>query len=134
MIVSDASVIVSLVLPGHGGHSQAWKLLDAEARWIAPPLWRLELISSLLQYVRHGRYTADEAHEALTFAEGVVATSAIEPYKGTFDTALECRLSAYDAHYVELARSIGARLITLDQRLQKAAPDVAMSPEEFLKA
>ena len=43
------------------------------------------------------------------------------------DTALECGLTAYDAEFVALARTLDVPLATLDYAILQGAADVAVS-------
>jgi hypothetical protein len=47
-------------------------------------------------------------------------------------TAEVAGLSAYDAHYVALARSLSVRLVTEDGKILRTCPDVALSMQAFL--
>jgi len=47
-------------------------------------------------------------------------------------TAEASGLTAYDAYYVTLARSLGVVLVTEDGRIKKNCPDVARSLKAFL--
>ncbi|GAB4144315.1 MAG: hypothetical protein Fur0021_00800 [Candidatus Promineifilaceae bacterium] len=48
--------------------------------------------------------------------------------------ALANAISAYDAQYVALATTWNLSLVTEDQKLQRAFPDVALSMRRFLEA
>ena len=47
------------------------------------------------------------------------------PHDRVIDTALECGLTAYDAEFVVLARTLGVPLATSDREILEGAPDVA---------
>lgn len=47
-------------------------------------------------------------------------------------TANEARLTAYDAHYVVLARALGTLLVTEDGPIKRRCPDVARSLKAYL--
>ena len=50
------------------------------------------------------------------------------------DVAMECDLTAYDAEFVALARTMDLSLVTLDSGILDGAPDVAVRPRAFLDA
>ena len=45
-------------------------------------------------------------------------------------TAAHYRISAYDAHYLVVARHLGVKLVTEDAWLRKAAPELTQSLAE----
>ena len=49
------------------------------------------------------------------------------PHDRVIETALECGLTAYDAEFVVLARTLGVPLATSDREILEGAPDVALS-------
>ena len=74
-----------------------------------------ELRNVLLGYMRRGVLTADEAKGMSEDAAAVLGGRTATVLDGeTLDTALKCDLSAYDAEFVVLARTLGVRLVTRD--------------------
>ena len=47
---------------------------------------------------------------------------------------MECDLTAYDAEFVALARTLRVPLVTLDGGILEGAPDIAVRPRAFLDA
>ena len=95
--------------------------------WAAPVILASELRNVLLGYVRRGVLTADQAKgmsdDAAAVLRGRTATVAGGE---AVDTALECDLSAYDAEFVVLARTLDVPLVTLDGGIMGGAGDVAV--------
>ncbi len=89
-----------------------------------PDLAYAEIASALTQSVRARILGAGEAREILAELLALPLTahrqSALAP--ASLVIALEDGLSAYDASYVALARSLGAPLVTADRRLAAAVP------------
>ena len=125
MIVVDTNVMVHLLLGGAHGED-ATLLFERDPEWAAPVILTSELRNVLLGYVRRGDLTADQAKamcdDAVEVLRGRTATVASGQ---VLDVALECGLSAYDAEFVALARTLGVPLITLDGRILREADDVA---------
>lgn len=130
-VVLDASV---LIRAGVEREPQARTWTEAietgHARGHVPDLVYAEVTSALTQSVRAGILEAQDAREILgglvelplrSHRQAGLATASLA-------IALEERLSAYDASYVALARSLEATLITADRRLAQAAPRSELLP------
>ncbi|HEY6896130.1 MAG TPA: type II toxin-antitoxin system VapC family toxin [Rhodocyclaceae bacterium] len=127
MIVVDSNVLAYLYLPGeHTAAAEA--LLQKDADWAAPILWRSEFRNILAGYLRRGSLTFQqaiglqrEAEDLLKGAEYEVDSFAVlELVRGS-----DC--SAYDCEFVALAQQLGAKLVTMDGKLLKAFPKVAVA-------
>ncbi|MGD0102652.1 MAG: type II toxin-antitoxin system VapC family toxin [Rhodopila sp.] len=96
-----------------------------EAGAIVPGLWRLEVANSLTMGVRRGRIDADFRRAALAdLALLDIATDQrtdAHAWGETLALADRCRLTLYDATYLELAQRRTLPLATLDRDLQAAA-------------
>ena len=127
MIVVDTNVMVQLVAGGDK-HVAAARLLRRDAAWSAPPILMSELRNALLGFVRRGAITQEQATAMTEDASGILG-GRIADVSGrqTIAAAVECGLTAYDAEFVVLARSLRAPLATLDQAILSGAPDVAVS-------
>ena len=126
MIVVDTNVMVRLVIGGEQGAGAA-RLLREDGEWAAPGILVSELHNVLLGFIRRGAITGDQALAMSDDARGVLGDRiAAVPGPRVIAVALECRLSAYDAEFVVLARSLGVPLVTLDRAILAGAPDVAV--------
>jgi predicted nucleic acid-binding protein len=95
----------------------------AQARLVAPSLLRFEFANACVKkFRRHPdlRVRLDELLHAV--ADLAIETMAIET-AAAVHLAEATGLSAYDASYFWLARSLGAELVTLDVKLAKAAAE-----------
>ena len=126
MIVVDTNVMVHLLLGGEHGES-AERLFERDPEWAAPVILTSELRNMLLGYVRRDDLTPDQANKMCDDAAEVLrGRTATVPSGHVLDIALEYDLSAYDAEFVALARTLGVPLFTLDRRILQNAGDVAM--------
>ncbi len=122
MIVVDSNVLAYLYLPGEYTPA-AEALLERDAEWAAPVLWRSELRNILAGYMRRKSLTFDqacslqnEAERLLTGMEFEVDSSAVlELVKGS-----DC--SAYDCEFIALAIKLRTKLVTMDKKLLRAFP------------
>ena len=119
MIVVDASVVADVLTAAHGATRLHERL--ASETLIAPEILPIE-VASALRGLNRGSLLSDERVDR---AASDLARLRIELYASLalVSRVLDLRhnLSAYDAAYVALAEVTGCTLLTLDQRLARAA-------------
>ena len=132
MIVVDTNVMVRLLMGEQEG-IDANKLLEKDAEWAAPRLLLSELRNVLVGFVRRGELNPDQA-KAMSDDASMILGGRIASLSGPYviDTALECGLTAYDAEFVALARSLGVPLVTQDNAILRGASDVAVLPRTLI--
>lgn len=131
MIVLDASAAAALLL--NQPRSRAIGDLLAEQEVAAPELLGVELLSVLRGWVRGRGLTPARAQEAFVDLEdlGIIWYSERALLREAW--GMRDRASAYDAIYLALARTLslpgqGVRVLTLDERLARACPDLTLIP------
>ncbi|MEZ4831917.1 MAG: type II toxin-antitoxin system VapC family toxin [Caldilineaceae bacterium] len=131
MIVADTNLISYLLLTG--SHSEvAEQVLQKDAEWIAPLLWKSEFRNVLALYVRQTILTLDEAFSILDAADELMAGNAYEvsAYR-VLQLTQQSGCSAYDCEFVVLAEDMQVPLVTSDRKILTAFPNLAVSPREF---
>ena len=120
MIVADTNLIGHLFLTSP--HSEmAERVLQKDAEWMAPHLWRSEFRNVLATYVRQGILTLNESLRILDAGLELMAGQEYEVASHqVLRLAYESGCSAYDCEFVALAESIGAPLVTSDAKLLRA--------------
>jgi predicted nucleic acid-binding protein len=133
VIVVDTNLIAYCWLQGPQTEAaQAVRAKDPD--WHVPILWRSELRSVLAGYMRHGAFGLRDAKHVMSTVETEFADAEHEIDSGqVLELAQQSKLSAYDCEYVVLARALGAALISADKAVLRAAPDVAMSMQDYLR-
>jgi predicted nucleic acid-binding protein len=132
MMVVDTNVMVYL-LTASGPWEEAAGLLAHDPQWAAPPILLSELRNVAVGLVRRGHLVEADALAICEDAEAILGPRvASVPPSPVLETALGKDLSAYDAEFVVLARLLGVPLVTADQAILGAAPDVARSLEVVL--
>lgn len=122
MIVVDVNVIAYLLIPGQFT-ARAEALLEADASWAAPRLWRSELRNILATYLRGASMDVQDALELFQRAADLIGSNEFE-----VDSPTVLRLckssgcSAYDCEYVALAEFLDVPLFTADRKLSTAFP------------
>jgi predicted nucleic acid-binding protein len=97
------------------------------ARPLVPPLWILEVANVLAVGERRGNLTSDLVVSSMSLVEQLLRetiemVASPATFRQVTTTARTFRLTAYDAVYLETARSEGVPLATLDHALRAAAP------------
>lgn len=123
----DTNVVAYLYLPGdHSERAEA--LLQQDADWAAPMLWRSELRNILAGYMRRKTLTFEAARELQLEAESLMAGAEHEvDSRLVLELVRDSDCSACDCKFVALAISLGVKLVTEDKKLLKAFPKHAVA-------
>lgn len=126
MIVVDSNVVAYLYLPGDYTE-KAEALLEHDADWAAPLLWRSEFRNILAGYMRRKTLTLEAARDLQLEAESLLAGAEHEvDSRQVLELVRDSDCSAYDCEFVALARTLGVKLVTMDAKLLKAFPKYAV--------
>lgn len=126
MIVVDTNVIAYLYLESEfTARSEA--LLSRDPDWAAPVLWRSEFRNILAGAIRRKALSFTEACTVLSEAESLLAGSEHEAgSQQVLDLARDSDCSAYDCEFIALAKQLDVKLVTMDGKLLKAFPKLAI--------
>ena len=126
----DASFVVRMLV---GPETLARKAESLWAAWkqqgktlVAPVLLYFEISNALFQYVKADQLPFPLVRELLDTALslGILLYADADLHQQALILAQELRLpAAYDAHYLALARRLGAECWTADRRLAQAVAD-----------
>lgn len=126
--VLDASVSLAWFLdnPVPDVATRVRRALESGSGAVVPPLWRLEVANGFAVAERRGDLTMSFADRCLDDIEGLMASvinesAAAISLRQAHSVARQFRLTAYDAAYLETARSEHLGLATLDRALSEAA-------------
>jgi predicted nucleic acid-binding protein len=120
MIVLDASSLVELLLGTVKGRKVAALIAEPTVGLHAPHLVDIEVVRVMRRLVRVGEIDGEVAESAIT------SLLELDIERHPHDLLLRrvwnlrSNLTAYDAVYVALAESLGAHLLTCDERLAHA--------------
>ena len=126
-LVLDASVVVALLVRDSPMDipNAVLDAIDDGAIVTVPPHFQLEVANFLVQAQRSGKLSAAGAQQALRYLQHLPITvdSSMHGQIFTDVIALAQRngITSYDAAYIHLARTRGARLASLDKQLLAAA-------------
>lgn len=132
MIVVDANVVAYFFIKGKLT-PLAHRIYNKDPLWVLPDLWRDEFLNILVKTVWVGSTNTqkllslwEQAEQSLVQYEREVSMPL------ALSLALHYRISAYDAQYVALAKTLDIPLITENQRLLTYVPDMTLTMQEFL--
>lgn len=127
MIVVDSNVIAYLYLPCEFT-ADAEALLERDAEWAAPVLWRSEFRNILAGYMRRKTLTLEQASNVQAEAEALLHGAEFEvESKAVLDLVNKCDCSAYDCEFIALAERLDTKLVTMDKKLLRAFPKRAVA-------
>lgn len=131
MIVADTNLLIYLYVQGQRTQ-ESEAVLQQDALWAAPLLWRSEFRNVLIGLVRSDALQLekalaiiDEAERWLTGHEYSVVSRQV------LELASRSGCSAYDCEFVALAQDLEVPLVTNDRQILKAFPTIAVSPSAF---
>ena len=126
MIVVDSNVLAYLYLPGEYTEV-AETLLEQDADWAAPVLWRSEFRHILAGYLRRKKLTFEQAHALQSEAEDLLRGAEYEMDSlSVLELVRDSECSAYDCEFVALAMKLGTKLVTMDGKVLRSFPNIAV--------
>ena len=132
MIVADTNLIAYLNVAGERS-SQAEQAFRKDPDWVAPFLWRSEFRNVLALYLRKGHLTLKGAREIMDVALDLMSGQEYGVDSAhVLGLAAESVCSAYDCEFVALAQNLGVRLVTVDKRILREFPSVAVSLDRYV--
>lgn len=127
MIVVDSNVLAYLYLPGEYT-AAAEALLEHDPDWVAPVLWRSEFRNILAGYSRRGNLSFEQAYALQSEAEDLLRGAEYEvDSHSILELVRDSECSAYDCEFVALAMKLGTKLITMDGKVLRSFPNIAVS-------
>jgi len=126
MIVVDSNVLAYLYLPCEYT-AAAEALLERDSEWAAPVLWRSEFRNILAGYLRRKTISFEQACSLQAEAESLLDGLEHEvSSRDVMELVRDSDCSAYDCEFIALANKLETKLVTMDKKLLKAFPNVAM--------
>lgn len=127
MIVVDSNILAYLYLPGERT-ADAEALLEQDAEWAAPVLWRSEFRNILAGYTRRKTLTFEQACSLQNEAEDLLSGLEFEvDSRAVLELVRDSDCSAYDCEFIALAIKLDTKLVTADKKLLRAFPNRTMA-------
>jgi len=132
MIVVDTNIIAYLYLEGERS-AQVEQLLEKNAQWAAPVLWRSEFRNVLALYIRKKHLSLDQAHQIMREAMLLMQGREYEIVSfHVLELVASSNCSAYDCEFVALAEDLKTSLVTVDKKILREFPQIAVSLDAFV--
>jgi len=133
MQVVDTNIIAYLLLQGDRT-AAARALFARDSDWRSDAFALVEFCNVLATMVRMRSLPAARAREALSKAEQILEPGLHPAAHGaSLATAEQFGTSVYDARFLVVAQALGARLVTEDGKLRRAAPALTQSLSDSLR-
>lgn len=131
MIVIDSELIIGLYLPtDYSDLSEA--VFRKDPYWLAPYVWRSELLSVVSMYLKRGIIAQPKANEVVDLAEVHMKN---RDYRAVaydvLQRASESGLQVRDCEYVSLAAFTSVKYVTMNEQVLAAYPEIAVEPGRF---
>lgn len=131
MIVADTNLLTYLYVQGQRTQ-ESEAVLQRDAMWTVPLLWRSEFRNALIGLVRTEALKLEEAHAIIDEAERWLTGHEYSVVsRQVLALASRSGCSAYDCEFVALAQDLEVPLVTNDRQVLKAFPTIAVSPSAF---
>jgi len=131
IIVLDANAGIEIALDREKAII-LYKVIEKASKVITSDLYKAETTNVIYKYVKNGLLNKDSAIEKLGFCDSIIDQFydiSINKEESLLES-IRLNHSAYDLLYLTLARRNGARLITLDKKLNDLAKNCGI---EILK-
>lgn len=133
MIVVDTNIIAYLYLESSRS-AQVERLLEKDTQWSAPLLWRSEFRNVLALYIRKNYLSLEEAQEIIREALRLMKGREYEIASfQVMELVASSECSAYDCEFVALAEDLGIPLVTVDKKILKEFPQIAVSLDKYIE-
>lgn len=133
MIVVDTNIITYLFIEGENT-AKAESVLQKNAEWAAPILWRSEFRNVLAFYMRHQNLELDKAVKIMNAAVHLMNEHEYDVISlDVLQLAESSGCSAYDCEFVALAKNLGVSLVTSDKKILKTFPQYTISLDNYIQ-
>lgn len=132
MIVVDTYILAHFWLPSDQSQLSD-EVFDKDPEWVAPVLWKSEFRNVVSLYLRK---------ELIDIAKAIMVMEKVETQMRdhqfdvnstlVLDLVSRSACSSYDCEFVGLAEDLNIKLLTLDKKILREFPDVALHPDAFL--
>ena len=131
MIVVDTNIIVyRLIIGDKTDKTMELEVYDPD--WIVPFLWHFEFLNVLSTLTKNNYLEPEQSRVILNNAAVLFKNREFQvDEESVLQFSVDNKISAYDAHYIVLAKMNNIKCVTEDKRLLKLFPIHAVSLDNF---
>jgi predicted nucleic acid-binding protein len=131
--VVDTNVVAYLLLGTTAFVDEARRCIEQVTTALAPAHWEAELGNVVWMAVKAGVLSAADGPARLALARrlGIESVATATLNQGALLRAIESGVSVYDTLFVELAARSTCPLVTFDNAVLKAFPEIACRPRDL---
>lgn len=128
--VVDTNVVAYFLLGTEDFGAEARTCFETVSSPVAPAHWEAELTNVVWMAIRAGVLPAEEGPARLGLARrlGIESVATATLCQGALLRAVTAGVPVYDTLFVELAARVGCPLVTFDNAVLRAFPDIARRP------
>ncbi len=132
MALVDTNILAYLLIEGE--HTPAARALAArDPVWESESYVLIEFANILARYFATEALTWDQVRTLFVTAQNLMTPSLhTVSHIESLEVATEFKISAYDARFLLLARTLGRKLVTEDKKLRATAPELTQSLQDAL--
>jgi predicted nucleic acid-binding protein len=131
VIVVDTNIIVYSLVEGDMT-PHVLKAREKDPYWVVPVLWRHEFLNVLSTLTRKGILEKVQSDDLWLRAVRIFHTREYYPdMLEALHLSIDAGISAYDAQYILLAKSLEIPCLTEDRKLLERFPEAALSSRQF---
>jgi predicted nucleic acid-binding protein len=132
MVVVDTNILAYLLLAGDRT-ADARALLKRDADWRSESFALIEFTNVLATAMRARGLLPRQANTVLEQAQNLMEPGLhAANHADVLALAFQFKVSAYDARFLAVAKTLGKKLVTEDAKLRNAAPEITQSLAEAL--
>lgn len=121
-IVADTNIFLAVAL--EEPEKAEIIALTSGADAIAPEILPYEIGNALSAMIKRKRITSSEAFSALNTANNIPVRLVSSDIQESLEIAVEFNIYAYDAYFIQCAKSMSCPLLTLDKRMMQVSSEL----------
>lgn len=121
-IITDTNIFLTVILDEP--EKQLIIELTSESDAVSPEILPYEIGNALSAMIKRKQLTREEALKAQTAANNIPVRLVNVDILAALKLAIDFNIYAYDAYFIQCAKSLSCPLLTLDKRMKQVASEL----------